>query len=147
MKIDDLNVSILKHLRDGRKSFKEIAEVLSVTENTIRARVNKMQDEQILDIAGLVDPELVPGLTLAIIGVKLDTMSLVSKAEEFSKLRGVVWVGVVTGRYDLMLTVLLNENLTFLKFFTEEMSRIKDVQSTETFVVYKGYNLKVPYVL
>jgi Lrp/AsnC family transcriptional regulator for asnA, asnC and gidA len=34
-----------------------------------------------------------------------------------------------------------------LEFYTEEVSKIKDVQSVETFVVYKSYNLKVPYVL
>jgi len=63
------------------------------------------------------------------------------------KLRGVVSANVVTGRYDLILTVLLNENFGLLQFYTEEVSRIKDVQSVETFVVYKSYNLKVPYVL
>ena len=30
---------------------------------------------------------------------------------------------------------------------TEEVAKIKDVQSVETFVVYKAYNLKVPYIL
>jgi Lrp/AsnC family transcriptional regulator for asnA, asnC and gidA len=34
-----------------------------------------------------------------------------------------------------------------LEFYTEEVSRLGDVQSVETFVVYKSYNLKVPYVL
>jgi Lrp/AsnC family transcriptional regulator for asnA, asnC and gidA len=45
------------------------------------------------------------------------------------------------------LIVLLNEDLGLLEFLTNEVSKIKDVYSTETFVVYKGFNLKVPYVL
>ena len=32
-------------------------------------------------------------------------------------------------------------------FYTEEVDRIEDVSSAETFVVYKGFNLKVPYIL
>ena len=81
------------------------------------------------------------------VGVKLKTMNLVKKGEEFSKLKGVVSVSVVTGRYDLILVVLLNADFGLLEFYTEEVSRIEDVQSVETFVVYKGYNLKVPYIL
>ncbi len=34
-----------------------------------------------------------------------------------------------------------------LEFYTEEMARLQDVQSVETFVVYKSYNLKVPYTV
>jgi len=148
VKIDENTIAIIKHLRDGRKSFREIADELSLSENTIRTRVGKLREEGILDICGLVDPAAVPGHTVVIIGVKLQTMELVRKGEELSKLRGVISVGVVTGRYDLILTVLLSEDFGLLEFFTREMARCSDdVQSTETFVVYKGFNVKVPYVL
>jgi Lrp/AsnC family transcriptional regulator for asnA, asnC and gidA len=147
MKMDTTNITIIKHLRDGRKPFRKIADELGLTENTVRTRVNKLREEGILDIAGLMDPEVVPGHRVVIIGVKLDTMDLVKKGEEFSRLRGVVFVGVVTGRFDLMLVVLLKEGFGLLEFYTQEVSRLKDVRSVETFVVYKSYNLKVPYIL
>ena len=146
MKIDENSIAIIRHLRDGRKSFKRIADELSVTENTVRARVRKMEEDGILEIVGLVDPETVPRHQVVIVGVKLDTMELVKKGEEFSKLKGVVSVGVVTGRFDLLVTVLFKEGFGLLEFYTQEMSRLKEVQSVETFVVYKGYNLKVPYI-
>ena len=147
MKIDKTNLAIIKHLRDGRKSFKKIAEDLSLSENTVRSRVNKMIQSGTLEISGLVNPEAMPGHTLAMVGVKLQTMDLIKKGEEFSNLRGVVSATVVTGQYDLILIILLNESLSLLEFYTKEVSRIKDVRSVETFVVYKNYNLKVPYVL
>jgi Lrp/AsnC family transcriptional regulator for asnA, asnC and gidA len=81
------------------------------------------------------------------VGVKLQTMDLIKKGEEFSKLRGVVSVSVVTGRFDLVLVVLLKEGFGLLEFYTEEVAQIADVQSVETFVVYKAYNLKVPYIM
>ncbi|MFP4036198.1 MAG: Lrp/AsnC ligand binding domain-containing protein [Desulfobacteraceae bacterium] len=56
-------------------------------------------------------------------------------------------MAVVTGRYDLILQVLLNQDFGLLQFYTDEVSRISEVQSVETFVVYKGYNTRVPYVL
>jgi len=147
MKMDAVNLAIIKHLRDGRKSFKTIAEELGLTENTVRARVKKLTDEKVLDISGLVDPAAIQGHKMVIVGVKLQNMDLVKKGEEFSRLRGVVSVSVVTGRFDLILLVLLNEEFDLLEFYTEEVARLKDVVSVETFVVYKGYNLKVPYIV
>ena len=146
MKIDENTIAIIRHLRNGRKSFKKIAEDLSLSENTIRTRVKKMLDEGILQITGLVDPEQVPRLQPVIIGVKLRTTDLFKKGKEFKKLRGVVSVSVVTGRYDLMLLVLFTRDYGLQEFYAQEVSRIADVRSLETFVIYKSYNLKVPYI-
>lgn len=147
MDIDETNRELFKHLCDGRKSFREIAGALSITENTVRARVRKLIKRSILHITGLVDPEKLPNHYLAVVGVKLQTMHLIKKGEEFSKLKGVVSVGVVTGRFDLILIVLLNNEFDLLEFYTKEVSRIEDVLSTETFVLYKNFNWRVPYIL
>ncbi len=147
MKIDQTNIDIIKHLRNGRKSFKEIADDLLITENTVRSRVNQLVQEGVLSITGLIDPDKVPGHRLVLVGIKLDTMNLVNKGQEFSRLKGVVSVSVVTGRYDLILTVVLNEDFGLLEFYTQEVARIEEVASAETFVVYKGYNNRVPYIL
>lgn len=105
MKIDETNISIIKHLRDGRKSYSSIAEELSITENTVRSRVNKLVEEKVLEISGLVDPESLPGHKLVLIGIKLNTMELERKARELK------------------------------------------IQEVETYVVYQGINLRVPYIL
>ncbi|MBW1695524.1 MAG: Lrp/AsnC family transcriptional regulator [Deltaproteobacteria bacterium] len=147
MKIDETNIEIIKQLRQGRKSFRKIAEELDLSENTVRSRVARLIEKGVLDVAGLVDPEAIPGHRVAIVGVKLNTMDLVKKGKEFSILKGVVSVSVVTGRFDLILIVLLKEGFGLLEFYTEEVAKLKDVQSVETFVVYKGYNMKVPYIL
>ena len=147
MKIDDQTIGIIRHLRDGRTSFKKIAAALNLSENTVRARVNRLREEGVLEICGLVDPKAIPGHRIVMVGVKLATMDLVKKGEEFSRLRGVVSVSVVTGRFDLILVVLLKEGFGLLEFYTEDVARLDGVQSVETFVVYKGYNLKVPYIL
>jgi Lrp/AsnC family transcriptional regulator for asnA, asnC and gidA len=147
MKMDETNIAIIRHLRDGRKSLRQIAKSLRLSENTIRGRINKLTSEGVLNITGLVDPEAIPGHRSAIIGVKLSTMDLISKGEEFSKIKGVISVSVVTGRFDLILVALFNEEFRLLDFYADEVSKIKDVQSVETFIVYKGYNMMVPYLL
>jgi Lrp/AsnC family transcriptional regulator for asnA, asnC and gidA len=147
MKIDNTNLDIIKNLREGRRSFKDIADQLGLSENTVRARFHKLTEEGVLDITGLVDPEALPGHMVVMVGVKLRTMDLIKKGKEFSKLRGVVSVSVVTGRYDLILVVFLKEGFGLLEFYTDEVAQLEDVQSVETFVVYKAYNLKIPYIL
>ena len=89
MFIDEINLNIIKHLRDGRKSYNEIAKALSITENTVRARVKKLMDEGIFSITGVVNPTEIPNQTIAFVGIKLKTMDLVKKGEEISKLKGV----------------------------------------------------------
>lgn len=147
MKLDATNMAIIRHLKDGRKSYKLIAKDLSITENTVRSRVNKMIEEGLLDISGNIRIDALPGHNLLYLGVKLKTMELQKKAEEFSKLKGVVSAGIVTGRYDMILQVLLNEEYDLLEFITGQVTKIGDVQTVESFIVYEGYNLKVPYIL
>lgn len=144
MKIDEINISIINHLKDGRVAFKKIADDLLVSEGTVRARVKRLQEEGVLEIAGFVDPEAIPDKYLVMVGVKLKDMNLVGKGEEFSKLRGVTSVCVVTGRFDLLVMVMLKKQFGMLEFYTEEVSQIENVRSVETFVIYKSFNLKVP---
>lgn len=147
MKIDKTHMAIIKQIRDGRKSYKQIADELAITENTVRSRVKKLMDEGVLEIAGLVNPDKLPDHNFLIVGIKLKTMDLLKKGEEFSKLKGVVNVSVVTGRFDLILTVLLRMDFNLLDFYTREVSTVTEVDSAETFFVYKNYNVKVPYIL
>ncbi len=147
LKIDETDIDIIRHLQDGRKSFKRIAEELSLAENTVRSRVTKLIESGVLQITGSVVPGSIPGHSVVFIGVKLQTMDLVKKGREISKLKGVVSVSVVTGQYDLILVVFLKEEFSLLEFYTEQLSRIKGIRSVETFVVYKDYNFRVPYIL
>jgi Lrp/AsnC family transcriptional regulator for asnA, asnC and gidA len=147
MIIDETNMEILRHLKDGRKSYKLIASELSITENTVRSRVKKLIEEGILDISGNVSIDSLTGHNLLYLGVKLKTMELQEKAAEFSQLKGVVSAGIVTGRYDLILQVLLGPENTLLKFITGQVAKIEDVQTIESFIVFEGYNLRVPYIL
>lgn len=144
MQIDATNLTIINHLKDGRASFKKIAEELSLAEGTVRSRVKKLTDEGVLSISGLVNPEALPDQQIVMVGVRVKGMDLVTKGEEFSRLRSVISVCVVTGQFDLIVTAMLSKDFGLLEFFTQEVATIDNVRSVETFVVYKSFNLKVP---
>jgi Lrp/AsnC family transcriptional regulator for asnA, asnC and gidA len=147
VELDEINLAIINHLRDGRMPYKKIADSLALSEGTIRARVKKLRQEGVLDITALVNPEATPEQSVIMVGVRLKDMDLVKKAEEFSRLRGVISVCVVTGRFDLILTVMLSRDFPMVRFYTEEVAKLDNIRAVETFVVYKSFNLKVPLTL
>ncbi len=148
-RIDDTNKAIIKALSDGRRPYSAVADELGITENTVRSRVNRMIDDGVLRITALIDPSMMPGIQVVVMGVKLKTMDLERKAKEFSALRGVFSASVVTGRYDLMVQLQLSEEdgLSLLDFFKTELIKVAEVQEVETFVVYQSHQLWIPYCI
>ncbi|MBR6085660.1 MAG: Lrp/AsnC family transcriptional regulator [Spirochaetales bacterium] len=149
MKLDDTNIAIIKELRNGRKAFSSIAEKIGITENTVRARVNKLIEDGVLQISGLVNPQFIPEMQVVVMGIKLSTLDLEEKAKELLRLKGVISVMVVTGRYDLIvqLATSTQDDQSLLNFFKNELSKVKGVSDVETFVVYQSHNYMVPYML
>ncbi len=148
-RLDDTNIAIVRKLHDGRKPFSQIAQELDITENTVRSRVNKMIEEGILKIQGLVNPQMMPDIQLVFMGFKFKTRDLETKAKDLLRLKGVVFATVVTGRYDIMAEVMLSEthDFTLLDFFKKELVKISDIAEVETYVVYQSHNVNVPYII
>ena len=149
MKLDETNKAIIKELNNGRRAFSTIAEKIGITENTVRSRVNKLIEDGILQISGLVNPQYIPEMQVVVMGIKLSTLNLEDKAKEVLKLKGVISVMVVTGRYDLIAQIVTstNDDQSLLNFFKNELSQVKGVSDVETFVVYQSHNYMIPYIL
>ena len=148
IKIDETSLEIIKLLSKGDGTLAQIAERLQISEGTVRNRVNKLESAGILNRCGLVNMDDLPGHMTILVGIKLTNTNFVSKAKELENLKGVVSVMVVTGSFDIFLIATLNEEFGLLEFFNEEFVAHSDgIQTTETFVIYKGFNFKLPYVL
>ena len=53
--MDTTDIAIINELKDGRISFKKIAQTLGLAEGTVRSRVKRLRTDGQLDITGLVD--------------------------------------------------------------------------------------------
>ncbi|WP_199735113.1 Lrp/AsnC family transcriptional regulator [Fretibacterium sp. OH1220_COT-178] len=148
IRIDETSLEIIKRLSGERQPLAQIAEELHISEGTVRNRINKLEQAGVLCRRGLVDVDALPGHMALLVGVKLTNTNFVAKARELESMRGVVSVMVVTGSFDIFLLVMLDENFGLLEFFNAELAAHADgIQSTETFVVYKGFNFNLPYML
>ena len=100
-KLDDTNRKIIAHLQKGRKSYKEIADALSIAENTVKSRVRKMEEDKIIDITTVLNPEVLEGHQIVLVGIQVKDLSYLKTGEKLSKLKRVINVCVVTGRFFL----------------------------------------------
>ncbi|MDX9800340.1 MAG: Lrp/AsnC family transcriptional regulator [Spirochaetia bacterium] len=147
IKLDELNKKIISHLQKGRKSYKEIADDLSIAENTVKSRVRKLEKDKVIDITTMLNPQALKDSQIVLVGIQVKDLSYVKTGEKLSKLKRVIHVCVVTGRYDFIILVHLDKKLGILEFLDQELSKVKGIIVSETFVVYKSFNLKIPYLL
>lgn len=123
--LDEINKKIISHLREGRKSFREIAEDLSIAENTVKARIRKLEDSGIIDITTVVNPEKLEGHQIVMIGIQVEDLNYLETGEKISRLKRVINVNITTGRYDFIITVHLDAGFDLLKFLSKEHCKNK----------------------
>jgi len=147
MKTDDIDLAIIRRLWDGRIPFSKIAKEIGVTTNTVRARVNKLIENGILQIIGLVDPQAIPGHYSAIIGIKAEPRMVKQLLEKIGKLKGVVAAACVSGGFDIIAVVFFNEKYSHRDFIFNKLAKLDGLVSVETFFTMDAVNWQLRYVL
>ncbi len=128
-----LDKRIIEHLQaDGRRPFTQIASELGVSEAAVRARTNRLIEGGILQVVGVADPGKL-GFQQALIGIRCEPGRMVSVAEALAELPEVDYVVVTTGRFDILIETVSEDNEGLLTFLTERLQAIEGVQGTETF--------------
>jgi Lrp/AsnC family transcriptional regulator for asnA, asnC and gidA len=142
VQLDAVDRGIIEALRvDGRAGNSAIASALGVAEGTVRQRIKKLLDAGVFRVTGLVNPEIMPEHQLCVIGLKVDeTKQLEGCAREVSELPEVRSVAIVTGRYDLLVEVLVTSNQGLIRFLSESLAQITGITSSETFLLLKTYD-------
>ena len=140
MQPDKLDWKIINILSKKHIPNSAIAQKLSVSEGTIRQRLKRLQNNGVLKIRALRDPNTLENQQLAVVAATLMEAKLLdSKAQEISKLRNVISVSIVSGRYDILIEVLVESNRGLVNFLTEKLSTIEGISKTETFLILKSY--------
>ena len=141
MQPDALDWKIINLLSQKYMPNSTVARKLSVTEGTIRQRLKRLQSGNVLKIRALRDPNILENQQVAIVAATLmEAKHLDKKAQEISELDNVLSVSIVSGRYDVLIEVLLESNKGLVTFLTEKLSTIEGISKTETFVILKSYD-------
>lgn len=117
---DPTSRRILALLQDnGRRSLSSIAREIGISEGAVRSRVNHLEKQEHLRFIAVIDPVKVGYMCWAMLGITVTPNASPDKlAIEFSKIDEAIWVGVVGGKYDLMVET-WTETPTDLQDFLE----------------------------
>jgi Lrp/AsnC family transcriptional regulator for asnA, asnC and gidA len=136
--LDTTDREIIRALqRNGRTSNTEIGRALGLTETTIRKRIARLVDEGLVHIVAVPTPRAV-GMTLsAIIGISVSLGDLETVSKAVSKSPEVRYVGLSTGRYDLILEAFFADSEHLLSFVSGQLGALPGVSNVETSIILR----------
>ncbi len=136
MKIDQTDRAIISLLQDdARQSNAAIARVIGVSEATIRRRIKLMVDDGIVAIQAIPNPTKFGLNTSAMIGIDVQPDQLDFVASALNERDEVGFLGISTGRYDLLVWVLVKTLDDLREFLEGFLAKVHGVRKTETLVL------------
>lgn len=142
--MDDIDLAILSLLqRDGRKPYTEIAGALGISEGTVRNRVYRLLEDQVIQIVGQVDPYHLGFDAPAIMGVTVNPLQLDSAAQQISAFPEVSYLLMVSGSYDLIVEAMCRDREHLANFLNQKLRQVAGVQSVHSFLILR--TLKADY--
>lgn len=136
--VDALDRRIIGFLqRDGRMTNTEMARRLLVTETTVRKRVGSLLEDRLLTVVGVPDPAI-SGFTLsAIIGIRVHLKALRQVSAQLRGWSEVRYVGLATGRYDIIIEAFFADQEHVLNFVTGKLGVLEGVVAVESSLILK----------
>ena len=139
--LDTMDTEIIRLLTEnGRMPIGEMAKKLKVTSPTIRNRIKDLEKSGVLKVSGLIDPNKHKKMTTALVAMSIKSDGKMDQIlKKIGQLANVVWVGVVTGRYDIMAEVVcIGGKDELYRFTTETILKMGNVVRSETFIIMKS---------
>ena len=130
---DDLNQRIIRLLQDdGRATYDEIGQKLGVSGGTVRNRITRMRDAGMLRIVAVVDPVVADYESDAMLGIKsAPGVAPTAVAQRLDPHHAVVYVMWVSGRFDLLVEVVCDEETELEKFLNDHIHGQPDIARVE----------------
>ena len=133
--MDELDRKIIALLQqDGRASNAKIAREVGVSEGTVRRRLGKLLDDDVVRVVAVPNLEKLGFSTTALIGIQTGPGRSDRVAESLVNLPEAHYVAVTTGTYDVFIWAGLESAENLGNFLHTKIGPIEGVQRTETFV-------------
>jgi Lrp/AsnC family transcriptional regulator for asnA, asnC and gidA len=134
--LDQVDQRIIKILQaDGRRPNTEIARELRLSETTVRKRIAQLVSRGLINIVAVPTPRAVGMNLSAIIGISVLLPRLRTVSEELKRQREVRYVGVSTGRYDIIVEAFFFNQGHFLDFISNRLGKMDGITGLETSVI------------
>jgi DNA-binding Lrp family transcriptional regulator len=127
--LDDTDQAIIDLLRqDGRMPYRAIARELEVSENTVRARIRRMEESDTMRVVAVTDIEAAGYGMLLAIGVQVEGHSPEPVAREMAAIAEVFSVNVVVGAQDIEILVVARDQAALNELITDKLGAVPGVR-------------------
>jgi DNA-binding Lrp family transcriptional regulator len=126
---DATDQAIIDLLRsDGRMPYRAIARELGLTENTVRARVRRLEESNTMRVVAVTDIEAAGFSMLLAIGVQVDSRSPEAVARDLALFPEVFSVNVVVGAQDIEILVVAEDQAALNELVGERLATVPGVR-------------------
>jgi Lrp/AsnC family transcriptional regulator for asnA, asnC and gidA len=135
--LDAVSLAIIEQLQeDGRRPYAAIGKAVGLSEAAVRQRVQKLQDQGVMQIVAVTDPLTVGLLRQAMVGITIEG-DLDAVADALAEIDEVDYVVVTAGSFDLLVEIVCQDDEHLLEMITKRIRSLPGVRSTESFVYLK----------
>ena len=134
-RMDELDRKIIEILQlDGRASNARIAREVGVSEGTVRRRLRRLIQDNVVKIIAVPNLDKMGYSTAALIGLQTAPGQLDAVADHLAEMKQVHYVAITTGAFDVFAWVGMTSTEDLGVFLRSQVGTITGVTRTETFV-------------
>jgi Lrp/AsnC family transcriptional regulator, regulator for asnA, asnC and gidA len=131
--LDEIDVGIIEYLhKDARAPAKAIAETLNVPESTVRNRMARLVDANIIEFVALTNPLHLGHSVWVMMEIEVVTRRIRHVARELSAIPEIYFVYITTGSFDVFAGATFSNNEEFVDFVTNQLSKVEGLVRVNT---------------
>jgi Lrp/AsnC family transcriptional regulator for asnA, asnC and gidA len=133
--LDDLDRSSIELLKqNGRITYKEVSDRVSIPEATARYRVQRLLKTDLLQLETWINPSRMPAPQATIMNLTVESRRVNAVAEELAQFEEVQFLSIVSGLHNIVVNVSFNTQ-DELRRFCDKLSTIRGILHYETQIV------------
>ena len=134
--IDRIDSKIIRFLQqDGRMPFTHIGKELNLAESTVRARVQRLIEEKIIQIVAVANPMKLGFEVAGNIKIQAESKKLSQICNELKKIRPFWYIAMETGSTDIDIDFHVRSIDDLRTLLLEKVNQIDGVIRTETSII------------
>jgi Lrp/AsnC family transcriptional regulator for asnA, asnC and gidA len=128
VELDDTDYQLMALLRkDGRTPYRALALAVGLTEATVRARVRRLEDSDIMRVVAVTDYEAAGYTMMLAIGLQVEGRPADEVARELAGFAEVFHACQVVGKVDIEILVVVRDQPMLNELLSVKLARVKGV--------------------
>lgn len=138
LELDDLDFRLLDLLsKDARVSNRKIAAILGVTEGTIRGRIKRLQQENLIRFTAITNTAYLGSTRLVFLGIEADQAKVKDVAHQIAEIPPINCVIITLGRYQILAMGLFKDLDHIWEVANNRLRQVEGVRHVETSVAVR----------